>query len=625
MSVPGHSKVNAHRIYFLGGVFLFIILIYIYQLFNMQIVDNLIYERRAREVSQRSKIIPAQRGRIYDRSRDLPLAMNIDSFAINYTSADGESENWDLMISRLADILEMSENDLLRKFPGNSVSSYIPVEIADGVPYEKVIRIAENIEQFKGISWSSKPNRFYNYTGSISHILGYVGNITNEELQVLYNQGYTSGAVLGKNGIEKQYDHILRGENGRIYNTVDARGRRLSADENIQPPKNGYDLVLTIDRHIQELAEKALGPRKGSVVVLNPSNGEIIALVSYPGFNPNLFNMPGPQNFGTLSLNPDFPFLNRAIQSSYAPASTFKILLTAAILQEEAVDPNYVVNCTGSMELGNRTFYCHKKTGHGKLNLQEALAESCNIYFGTVGVEALGIETIAEYARAFGFGSLSNIDLQGEVPGNVPSPAWKMQTYNSHWTGGDTLNASIGQGFVTVTPLQMANMIAGIINNGEIYKPHILRSVINPTNSSVVENITPEVLRTINMDEKNFITLRENLRSVITEGTANVVILNDQVEIAGKTGTGEVGRDEHWHSWFASYGPWTEDNQGEKYVVVTMVEASNDWDWWAPKAADIIYEGIFGNMTYEEVIRDMKERRVWYAWDIPLEEERDEN
>ena len=363
MSSPGHSKVEASRVYFLGAIFLLIVLVYIYQLFNMQIVDNLIYERRAREVSQRSKIIPAQRGRIYDCYQDVPLAMNVDSFAINYTSADGESENLDKMVSELSGILEISEEDLLKRFPGNSVSSYIPVEIADGVSFEKVVRIAENIDKFSGISWSSKPNRFYNYTGSISHILGYVGNITNEELQILYNQGYTSGAVLGKNGIEKQYDHILRGENGRIYNTVDVRGRRLSADENIQPPKNGYDLVLTIDRHIQELAEKALGPRKGSVVVLNPANGEIVALVSYPGFNPNLFNMPGPQNFGTLSLNPDFPFLNRAIQSSYAPASTFKVLLSAAILQEGVVDPDHVVNCTGSMELGNRTFYCHKKPG----------------------------------------------------------------------------------------------------------------------------------------------------------------------------------------------------------------------------------------------------------------------
>ncbi|OQY33689.1 MAG: penicillin-binding protein 2 [Spirochaetaceae bacterium 4572_59] len=619
MSVVHHTKINRSRVYIFAGIMLIIMIIYTYKLFSLQIVDKLIYEKKAKEVSQRSKVIPSQRGRIYDRWFDVPLVMNVDSFAINYTSANADDENVDELISRLSKVMNLSEKDIKKRLPGNRVSSYIPVEISDGVSYETVVKIAENIDSYKGISWTSKPKRFYNYTGSISHVLGYVGNITNEELQILYNQGYTSASVLGKNGIEKQYDHILRGENGRIYNTVDARGRRMSDQGSIQPPENGYDLILTIDRHIQELAEKALGPRKGSVVVLDPATGEIVALVSYPGFNPNLFNTPGPGNFGVLSMDPDFPFLNRAIQSSYAPASTFKVLLTAAALQEEVIDDNYLVNCTGSMELGNRLFYCHKRTGHGNLNLKEALAESCNVFFGTLGVEFLGIDIIAEYAKAFGFGSLSLIDLQGEVPGNIPTPAWKNQTYNSPWTGGDTLNASIGQGFVAVTPLQLANMIAAIINDGDIYKPHILKSVINPTNGSVVETISPEILRTANLDKERYQILREYLRNVVTNGTSNVVILNDQVAIAGKTGTGEVGSKEHWHSWFASYGPWTEDNEGPKYVVITMSEASNDWDWWAPKAADIIYQGIFGHQTYEEVIEYMHKRGVWYARDIHLE------
>ena len=621
MSSMDRSKIDRGRVYALAGLIVLIVILYIYKLFNLQIVDNLIYEKKAREVSQRSNVIPAQRGRIYDRWFDVPLAMNVDSFAINYTSADAERDKLPELISRLSTVMNMSEEDIWKRIPGKMVSSYIPVEIADGVSYETIVKIAEHIDDYKGISWSSKPRRFYNETGSISHVLGYVGNITNEELQILYNQGYSSGAVLGKNGIEKEYDHILRGENGRIYNTVDVKGRRMSSQGSIQPPENGYDLILTIDRHIQELAEKALGSRKGSVVVLDPETGEILALVSYPGFNPNLFNIPGPESFGALSLNPDFPFLNRAIQSSYAPASTFKVLLTAAVLQEEAVERNFMVNCEGSMELGNRIFYCHKRSGHGNVNLKEALAESCNVYFGTIGVEYLGIETIAEYARAFGFGSLSNIDLQGEVPGNIPTPAWKMQTYNSHWTGGDTLNASIGQGFVTATPLQMANMIASIVNDGDIYKPHILKSVINPTNGTVVEERSPEVLRTSNIDPAIMKEMREYLRFAVTDGTANVVILNDQVAVAGKTGTGEVGSKEHWHSWYASYGPWTEDNSGKKYVVVTMVEASNEWEWWAPKAADMIYQGIFGNQTYEEVVRYMQDRGVWYARDIQLEDE----
>jgi len=622
--MKSRDKISRNRLLILSSFFLLIIFLYIYKLFNLQIVDNLIYERKAKAVSQRSNIIPAQRGRIFDRYKDMPLAMNVDSFAVNYISADGDRETFQEMMNQLSIILEVPADELIAKLPDTRFSSYNPIEIADGVSYDKIVQIAENIEEFPGITWSSKPKRFYNLTGSISHILGYVGNITNEELQVLYNRGYTSGSVLGKNGIEKQYDHILRGKNGRIYNTVDVKGQQMNKEGNLQPPENGYDLVLTIDRHIQELAEKALGPRKGSVVVLNPANGEILALVSYPGFNPNLFNQQGPTSFTSLSLNSDFPFLNRAIQSSYAPASTFKMILTAALLEEGEVSESQVVDCSGSMKLGNRTFNCWKKTGHGKVNMKEALAESCNIYFGTMGVEHLGIEKISEYALSFGLGAVTGIDLQGEVAGNIPSPAWKLQNYNSAWTGGDTLNASIGQGFVTVTPLQMANVVAAIANDGIIYRPHLLKQVINSTNRTVVENITPEILRKTNLSPENLKKMREYLRYVVTGGTSDVVILNDKVDVAGKTGTGEVGLKENWHSWFASYGPWTEDNQGEKIVVLTMVEATNNWDWWAPKAADIIYQGIYGNMNYEETIKYMKSRRVWYARDIVLEDQNED-
>ncbi|MDC7241907.1 MAG: penicillin-binding protein 2 [Spirochaetales bacterium] len=620
MSRP--SLISKGRVYTLSTVILLFIILYTLKLFNLQIVDNLIYERKAQQVSSRSNVIPAQRGRIFDRNEDEPLAMNTDSFAVNYTSAESDRESFPGMIARLAEVLGVSEDDLIRKLPNRSFSSYIPVELADGVSFEKIVGIAENIEAFPGISWSSKPRRFYNVTGSIAHVLGYVGNITQEELQVLYNRGYSSGDVLGKNGIEKQYDHILRGKNGRIFNTVDVRGRQMNTEGNLRPPENGYDISLTIDRHIQELAEKALGPRKGSVVVLKPDTGEILALVSYPGFNPNLFNTKGPESFGALSLNTDFPFLNRSIQSSYAPASTFKVLMSAAALEDPDFNPNRLIECTGSMTLGNRVFYCHKKTGHGKLNLEEALAESCNIYFGTIGVDTLGIDRISEFGHSFGFGALTGIDLQGEVRGNMPTPAWKQMTYNSIWTLGDTLNASIGQGFVTVTPLQMADMVAAICNDdGVIYKPHVLKKIVNSTNRTVVEEIQPEILRKTNVSPHTLETLRADMRGVVVNGTANVVILNDQVAVAGKTGTGEIGSSTNWHSWFASFGPWSEDNSEEKVVVVTMVEASNEWEWWAPKAADIIYQGIFGNQTYEEAVRSLKSRGVWYARDIVLEDE----
>ena len=408
---------------------------------------------------------------------------------------------------------------------------------------------------------------------------------------------------------------------------MDVQGRNIEDDSKIVPPENGYDLVLTIDKDIQELVEKAIGPRLGSAVVLKPSTGEVLAMASYPGFNPNLFTQPGPDNFNALSLNPQFPFLNRSIQSAYPTASTSKIMMTLSILASESYPEDSMINCTGSMELGNRTFHCHKLTGHGRLDLMEALAESCNIYFGTVGVDFLGIDNIHYYNDLFGFGHTSGIDLEGEVSGVNPDPVWKEQVYNTPWTLGDTLNSSIGQGFMDATPLQAANMCAMIVNDGKMFKPHILKKVIDPDSGEVIFNSEPELIRNVTeiIDPEVFSKTKEAMRFVITNGTAQPAIMNNVVNIAGKTGTGEVGYDDNWHAWFVSFGPYDAPPE-EQVVVVTQIEAYNDeWDWWAIKAADIIYGGIFGHKTYEEVVRDLKSRNVWYAWGIPLDEEENDD
>jgi len=616
------SNVSRTRLIAIGVIFVLFFLFYLSHLFSLQIVNTGIYKKQAKDVAQRSDIIPSQRGKIYDRNYDYPLAMNIDSFAILVTPAEVVNISLDELIRKLSSVLNISVNELRKKLPKNNGNQYQATEIVSGISFENVSYIAEHIDEFEGVSWTSKPLRFYNRTGSISHVLGYIGGITTSELQILYNQGYSYDSVLGKSGIEKQYDMILRGRSGRRIKTVDVKGRDIDQEDLIEPPENGKNIRLTIDRHIQELAEKALGPRKGSVVVLQPSTGEIVALVSYPNFNPNLFSLPGPTNFGFLSLDPDFPFLNRAIQSQYAPASTFKLVLTAALLDTGAFDPERTITCEGVLEIGNRTTHCHKLSGHGPVNLKEALEQSCNIYFGTAGMEYLGIDEISKYGQYLGLSSITGIDLPGEVSGNIPTKAWKESVYNNTWQRGDTYNASIGQGFVTSTPLQVASEIAMIVNDGIAYKPHLLKAVIDPISGAVIESIDKEVLRTSPIKYETFQTLKEYMRSVVTDGTSNVVILNTQVDVAAKTGTGQAwGLNENWHSWFASYGPYETENPDDRYVVLTMVEASNEWEWWAPKAADIIYEGIFGHKTYEEVIGDFKKRRVWYSWDIPLEEE----
>jgi penicillin-binding protein 2 len=611
------SKGNLRlRLVVLGGFVLAVFVFFAIHLFNLQIVENLIWEGRAKAVASRSEPLLAQRGLIWDRNMDDPIAMNIDSFAVQVVPAEIAPMSPEDLAGALADILKMDSQEILRKIPQNWTNSWNSVELRDGVNFDTVVKLAESSERYPGVSWSSKPYRWYKDVGSISHILGYVGNITIEELQILYNEGYANTSSLGKSGVEKTFDGVLRGSDGRSFKTVDVKGRDLGDYVEVIPPENGLDIVLTIDRHIQELAEKALGPRKGALVVLKPTTGEILAMASYPSFDPNGFKNPGEGNFNSLSLNTDFPFLNRAIQSGYAPASTFKLIMTAALLGEDAVDPDMTVNCRGVMTLGNREFWCWKKSGHGPVNLKAALEDSCNIYFGTVGVEYLGIDVISKYANAFGLGSSTGVELFGEVNGIVPSKSWKEEIYHTPWTGGDTLNASIGQGFLSATPLQMANVVAGIANNGVIYRPHVLKEVREAGGGVLIEKNEPEILRIVDLlDEEDWDYLQAAMRGVITEGTGEWAIYTQSVDIAGKTGTGEVGFDDRWHDWFVAYGPYETNNPEERIVVVAMAEASDSYDWWAPKATDIVFEGVFGNRTYEEVIEEWRRRRVWWSWD----------
>ena len=604
------------RLILFGSVVMAVFLLLIVHLFNLQIVENLVWEGRAKAVSSRSEPLPAQRGLIWDRSADVPLAMNIDSFAVQLIPAEIAPSTPNDIAADLADVLNIEEHVILDSVPQNWKDSWNPVEILDGVSYETIVTLAESSERYPGVQWRIKPYRWYNDVGAVSHILGYVGDITTEELQLLYNRGYANTASLGKNGIERAFDEILRGKDGRLFRTVDVKGRDSGDATNIVPPESGLDIVLTIDQRIQELAEKALGPRKGSLVVLKPTTGEILAMVSYPSYDPNSFTEPGPGNFSNLSLNTDFPFLNRALQSGYAPASSFKLILAAAILGENAVDPNKKINCRGWMMLGNRRFRCHKRSGHGWVDLQDAVEDSCNIYFGTVGVESLGIDTISRYARAFGLGSPTGIELEGEAAGIVPTKSWKQEVYHTRWSGGDTLNASIGQGFVLSTPLQIANVIAAIVNRGVIYRPHLLKEVRKPATGVVVERNEPEVLRKIDLlDDKDYTYLQSSMRGVVTQGTGVFGIYTDSVEVAGKTGTGEIGVEESFHDWFAAYGPYRTADPDERIVVVAMVEASESYDWWSPKAVDIVFEGVFADRTYEEVIEEWRRRRVWWAWE----------
>ncbi len=577
--------------------------IYTAYLFNLQVIRGLEYQKKAVSIARQVERIPAQRGEIYDRSYNLPLVLNVDSFALVVTPAEIPASMRDTVFSKLAAVLDVSLDEVQKKIPPSYYKLFQPVEISNSVGQDIVVRIAERIDEFPGVSWYSRPKRNYLESGSFSHLIGFVGDISRDELKVYYNKGYQAGDIIGKAGVERQYDSLLRGKDGRQFKTVDVHGRNVaSGSRDVDPPQMGKNIVLTIDRPTQILAEKALGDRIGSMVVLKPATGEILAMASWPSFSANkIIDKGGNNEYARLLADPRTPLIERAIQSSYPPASTFKTIMSTAIIEEKAIPLQEKVLCTGEISYGDRVFRCWiHKPGHGWLNLEGALAQSCDVYFWEVAKDRLGIERMVTYSREFGFGQATSIDLPGEVAGFVPSPQWKERQFHEKWLGGDTLNMAIGQGYLLVTPLQLADMMAMVVNEGVIYRPHVLQEVRDPRDGSILMKTTPETLIASSISKDTFKTVKEYLRGVIVNGTAHYPVNTRVVNVAGKTGTAEVGLADRWHSWFVGYGPVDATNPEDIIIVVAMIEATNPWEWWAPYATNIVFQGYFAGQTYEE-------------------------
>jgi penicillin-binding protein 2 len=587
----------------------------------MQIVDGYIYSLRAEEVTRRSVIVTAPRGEIFDRNVSTPLATNRESFAVDINPADIPRDRIEEVFSSVAEQLRMPVDEIYRKIPERRYNVFQPVEIKSGLSFRTISALAERKADFPGVSWRIKPVRSYVDGEAFSHVLGYVGDITPEELQILYNRGYTQTSVIGKAGIELEFDEVLRGLDGREYRTVDARGRRVSGDtRNTIAPEQGRDLVLTLDRDIQLLTQGALGNRIGAAVVLHPATGEVLSMVSYPGFDANTFYGEGGHDyFVEVSLDPRGSFINRTIQAQESPASSFKVLMTTALLEENAFPVDETIFCPGYYTVGNRVFKCHKEHGHGDVALFDALAESCNVYYYTIGNEYLGIEKIVDYSRALGLGERTGIDLPGERAGLVPTPDWKQRTFNDGWRPGDTVNTSIGQGYLQVTPLQLANVVAAVINKGVVYRPHVVREVRDPVSGSIIESVQPEVLRTVPVSDATFDLVREAMIGVVENGTPQVVMTTN-APVGGKTGTSQTWSDERQHSWFIGFTPYGEHGADDYLVTVVWVDAANQWDWWGPYATNIIVHGIYNRLTYEETIADLRSMRdpwLWYGRGLP--------
>ncbi|MDD5131390.1 MAG: penicillin-binding protein 2 [bacterium] len=568
-----------------GFVFLFL------RLFYMQVLNGRYFRRIADENRMQRFYQKAPRGQIYDRYHKL-LAINIPSFVVSFTSYSLTQQEIERISRELAAILNLSFQEVKTK-TFSSLQPLDPVMIASDITREQALTIMERKASLPGVNVAIEPKRQYPEGTLACHVIGYVGELTLEEYKDLRDVGYRIGDKIGKTGLEAYYDKLLKGEHGEKQIEISASGRQLRLLRETAS-NSGNDLELTIDAEVQRLVQDALQGVNGAAVVMNPRSGEVIALASSPGFNPNTFLRPVTRGeFQYLFKNRGRPLFNKAIQAQYPPGSGFKIVTTAAGLQEGFIIPEEKLECTGEMVLGtyNQVFRCWKKDGHGKIPLNTAIAQSCDVFFYQLGLR-LGVTRIANYAKKFGLGSLTGIDLPSEKKGIVPDRDWKKRVVKEAWYDGDTLNMCIGQGYLWVTPLQMAGIFSAVANDGPYYRPKIVKKIISP-DGKVYHDFFPEEQGIVELDRQNWHTIKKGLEDAVTYGTGRQAYIRG-LKVAGKTGTAQnpQGID---HAWFGCLAPV--DNP--QVVIVVFVEHGGHGGVVAAPIARRILEGYFKKSAAE--------------------------
>jgi penicillin-binding protein 2 len=542
-----------------AGVTVFCLVFTLVKLWHLQIVQG--HEMRSLSENNRIRLrwVPAERGVIFDRN-GVVLADNRPSFDVVLVPEDAGTQAPEVL-SRLTSYLgeELGETEEVgRKAP------YQPVVLRRDVAWPGVVAVESNQLDLPGVSLEVTPRRVYPFGTLAAHLLGYVGEATATDLE--RRQELRLGDVLGKAGIERPYDAELRGVGGREEIEVDAVGRRIRVLD-AEPETPGRSLVLTIDHQVQAAAEEALGNYRGAIVAIDPNSGEVLALASRPTFDPNAFASGiTPETWRALSENRYHPLTNRATQGQYPPASTFKIVVGLAALEERVVGPGNEFCCSGGLPFGGRVFGCWKREGHGCVAFNLGLVQSCDVYFYEVG-RRVGVDAIATYARKLGLGAKTGLGIGQEEPGLIPDSAWKQRRFGQPWYPGETLSVAIGQGYVLATPLQMASLIATVGNGGTRYRPHVVKRIEGP-NAPPVE-FAPEVVDRIPMRASTVKHMREALLDVVMgeRGTGRKAQI-EGITVAGKTGTAQAagaaaasGGDEDAperfrdHAWFVGYAP----------------------------------------------------------------------
>lgn len=593
--------------FFWASIFLFVVSGgLLFRLWYVQVFRGEFY----RSYSDRNRVkhveISVPRGVIYDRHGEVVLG-NRPFFDLVYIPQYGRDTDTTLRaLSALLEVPVSRFEKRLRRFRGRP--KFLPVVLKRNLNLHEVSIIDNNRIFLPGIEVKVDARRDYRQELPV-HLLGYLRDVDPKTLkknQDMYEDNpYVSGDLIGRQGLESRWEPFLRGRRGYRVIQVDAFGRKAkefegkSLDYSVKEAIPGSDLELTLDLELQKEVKKAFSGKNGAVVVLDPRTGEILAALSEPGFDPELMQSGlSRSEFRELTSNPYRPFLDKTTGGAFPPGSVFKPVVALAGLQEGKINMSTTVNCTGSFTLGNHTFYCHNRHGHGHVNLKKAMMKSCDVYFYQLGVE-LGVDTIARYAKSLGLGDKLGVKLNMERPGLIPTSDWKQHAFKFPWTVGDTPNVAIGQGYVLMTPIQIASLYSSIANGGHVYRPYIVKQVTNHVGNVEFTQEVDQIKFSSIISAENFKLMRGILRSVVMnpEGTG----VRSQVpghSVAGKTGSVQVvslkkNRNQtdvsmRWkeHAIFAAFSPV------ENAEVVVAVVSQNDSVGGGGKAAAPVAQKI---------------------------------
>ncbi len=514
------------------------------RLYYLQIYKGDYYKKASQNNRIRIRKIKAPRGKIYDRNGKL-LVTNVAGYQLVYLK--GRKYN-DEIINEMSKLLGMKKDDIIRRIKKGIIHRYTGENLLiDDILEEKAHKMLEKLSDYPYLEILTYPKRKYVNGKIASHVLGYVKKITREEWEKLKDEGYEKTDIIGKKGIEKQYDKLLKGQDGYEYIEVNALNQIVKKIRN-RNPILGKDIYLSLDLDLQKKVTEFIGPKKGSFIALDVKTGEIITAVSSPEYDLNKVSSKiSSKDWAKILDNKNRPLQNRLVSSSYPPGSIFKPITALAILKE-GISPEEEIYDGGYYKIGKWKWRNWKTYGVGNVAMEQAMIHSNNIYFYTMG-DRIGRKTILDISKKMGLGERTGIDLPEEKKGTLPSNNWKKEQLKEQWYRGDTVNLSIGQGFLLITPLQAVQIYMIIANEGIGYKPHFLKKVANE------EEIKPEISKKVELDIKDYQIIKQQLRKVVTNGTAYQINL-EKIKSAAKTGSAENPQYKKTHAWVAGYCPY---------------------------------------------------------------------